>query len=455
MMWIILLTFLSTLQCGIKPSGVVFGAPNPDKHYKKSAFNELLSRQRVKKRRIRNDYSNLHSSPDYDRKALVHGCDIDEYWNATTLLCQQCTRCSHDNIKSGETWTLRGCGFDRDTECGTILDLQKKMNKLSRKQGSNSVRINTKARGRNNKTGRNHRSHKSSSDEEENIAYGYIVDHGTPSSDYANSFGNQANENNGQRRKVSLHHKLKEKVRNLSQDRNEFLKQIHEDSQIGLDNNDNYNYADEVVNNYGQVNYDYDYEPEEYEADYPIKEDGISLNIQVPSLHQEIAQIKNQLDKNPNEDSPKFGSTTPALNTFNESPYNMVNANKHKPTTERYAFNDDWTVNAEKSYTKYYHEDVYETTTEEIATQWQEELDKNVITSNIHGGHSLNVPDFIDGGDHNSEYGDIYKDDGITTENGVFGAVVKQPPKFGEMTDTLLEPVDLLGRWLNKNNSIA
>ena len=80
-----------------------------------------------------------------------------------------------------------------------------------------------------------------------------------------------------------------------------------------------------------------------------------------------------------------------------------------------------------------------------------------MTTSKILTAHTLNVPDFIDNDDKedhiNSEYGFVYKDEDITTELGVFGAVVKQPPKFGEIAETLLEPVDLIGRILHKNNS--
>ena len=133
--WMILFSIWVTIQGSLNPSGVVvLGSPTPEKQFKKSAFNELVSRQRISKRRIRNDdYSSLKSSTIYDRKAL-HGCDIDEYWNSTKAICITCTRCSQEKTKTGKGWTLRGCGFDRDTECGTIGDLQRQLKKLSRKQ---------------------------------------------------------------------------------------------------------------------------------------------------------------------------------------------------------------------------------------------------------------------------------------------------------------------------------
>ena len=452
--WLLFLCFLAMLQCSSK-SGVVVGSPNPNKDFKKSAFNELRSRQRINKRRIRNDFSTLKSSTSFDDQKSLHGCDVDEFWNSSVSVCSTCTRCSKDKGKTGKSWTLRGCGHDRDTVCGTIGDFQKQLNKLSKKQqGGNRIKISTRGRRRKNKNqyGRNHRSHKSISDEEEEEeqeVYGYIAPR-PPSPDYTASFGITENQRKGHRRKLSPRHKLKETVNNWSQGRDEFLKQIHEEDNIDS-NYGNYENDDENVSNYGEVNYDYDYEPTEYNEDYSEHTQDTSNGKEEPSLHQEIARIKNQLEY---DDADKKGTNDIEVTPpFQKLPHH--NSYEISTTTEKYNFQNSWYPST-RDHSKYYYNNDNDITTSKTT---EEGLDDD-HTSNILVGHTLNVPDFIDMGDEdndamiNSEYGYAYNEDDITTEVGVFGAVVKQSPKLGEIAETLLEPVDLIGRILHKNNSI-
>jgi len=444
------LCYVVLLQGSIKP-GVVVGAPTPDKYFKNSAFNELRSRQRINKRRIRNDYSKLKSSINYDDHQSMHGCEVDEFWNSTQDACSQCTRCTQNKAKTGKSWTLRGCGLDRDTECGTIKELQEQLNKQSKKH--NKYKINTRSIRKKTKHGKNQRSHKLSSDEEEKVVYGYVAPR-PPSTDYSATFGHQGKHGNGHRRKPEPHKEIKEKMHNWSQGREEFLKQIHEEDNIGLGTYGNY--ADDIDNsdNYGQINYDYDYDPEEYQ-EYSDSDQEVTAIREDSSLHQEIARIKNQLDNEPDED--KSNSITNAPFHIISNSNNYGKESKFSTTTEKYTFPKNWdtTLDGGNSYRKYYYEKPYDMTTKQ-PTGWKG-INLNITTSKVYTAHTLNVPDFIDSGDKedhiNSEYGFVYKDDDITTEMGVFGAVVKQPPKFGEIAETLLEPVDLIGRILHKNNS--
>ena len=457
--WLLFLWFLATLQCSSK-SGVVVGSPNPNNDFKKSAFNELRSRQRINKRRIRNDFSTLKSDQTFEHKSL-HGCDVDEFWNATVSSCSPCTRCSKDKAKTGKSWTLRGCGHDRDTVCGTILDFQNQMSKLNKKQGGNKIKISTRGRRRKNKSqyGRNHRSHKSISDEEDNQeVYGYIAPR-PPSPDYSGSFGTSDNQRKGHRRNMSPRHKLKETVKNWSQGRDEFLKQIHEEDNIGIDPNYG-NYEDEDGNssNYGQVNYDYEYGSSDYSDNYSEPNPDSNDGKDEPSLHQEIARIKNQLDYGDNDKKERNDAevTHPYYKESNHNSYEVPT------TTEKHMFKNTWYPSTRNNdINKYYYknENNDETTKKTKVEEW-DQREEHKSTTNILVGHTLNVPDFIDVGDEdndaviNSEYGYNYKEDDITTEVGVFGAVVQKAPKLGEISKTLLEPVDLIGRILHKNNSI-
>ena len=450
--WMILFSIWVTIQGSLNPSGVVvLGSPSPDKQFKKSAFNELVSRQRISKRRIRNDdYSSLKSSTIYDRKAL-HGCDIDEYWNSTKSICITCTRCSQEKTKTGKGWTLRGCGFDRDTECGTIGDLQRQLKKLSRKQNGGSVKINIRGRRRKDKHGRNNRSHKSDDENDAGEVYGYFVTPSSPSIDYSNKAVGQEQYGKPQRRKVSVHHKLKEKVRNLSQDRDEFLKQIHEEGGINLDSYGNYASDDDNLDNYGEVNYDYGYDPDDYDENYYESPGSKSNGKGDSSLHQEIALIKNHLENEPVDYSSSM--TTPSTNIlpkWNDNYHDTINDEEKKilneVNTDNYSYEENWGSPVEST----------------VRNVLEHEGE---TSTNIYYKPTLNVPDFIDSKDTSDDdhsnhgkhpnYNLIQKQKGMTTEIGVFGAVVKQPPMFGEITDTLLEPVDILGRWLNKNNSIS
>ena len=457
--WLLFLCFLATLQCSSK-SGVVFGSPNPNKHFKKSAFNELRSRQRIDKRRTRNDFSSLRSSSGFEEHTSLHGCDVDEFWNATLSSCSPCTRCSKDKGKTGKSWTLRGCGHDRDAVCGTIVDFQNQMSKLNKKQGGNRIKISTKSRRRKNKSqyGRNHRSHKSNLDEEdEQEVYGYVAPR-PPSPDYSGSFGIPENQRKGHRRKLSPRHKLKETVKNWSQGRDEFLKQIHEEDNIGVDQNYG-NYVDEDDNssNYGQVNYDYDYEPSDYNDDYVEgNQNSLSKNSE-SSLHQEIARIKNQLEYDDVDEKERNGDniTPPFHKMLDDNSYEVPT------TTEKYIFQNTWYPSTRNNgINKYYYNSDNDLTTIKTTEEKSDQNKEHKATTNILVGHTLNVPDFIDVGDEdndaviNSEYGYAYKEDDITTEVGVFGAVVQKAPKLGEISKTLLEPVDLIGRILHKNNSI-
>jgi hypothetical protein len=447
-MSLFVLSFVAILQGGMKP-GVVVGAPTPDKHFKNSAFNELRSRQRISKRRIRNDYSKLKSSINYDDHQSMHGCEVDEFWNSTQDACSQCTRCTQNKGKTAKSWTLRGCGLDRDTECGTIGELQKQ---LSKKQRGNKYKVNTRSIRKKNKHGKKH---KLSSDEEEKVVYGYVAPR-PPSTDYSATFGHQDKHGNGHRRKQDSHKEIKEKMHNWSQGREEFLKQIHEEDNIGLGTYGNY--ADDIDSsaNYGQINYDYDYEPEEYQ-EYSDPDQEVSAIREDSSLHQEIARIKNQLDNEPEEDASNIITTAPFHIISNPNNYGQEKINKLPTTTEKYIFAKNWdtTLDGGNSYRNYYYDKPYDTATKQ-PTGWKES-NFNTTTSKVYTAHTLNVPDFIDSGDKdnhiNSEYGFVYKDEDITTEMGVFGAVVKQSPKFGDIAETLLEPVDLIGRILHKNNS--
>ena len=455
--WMILFSIWVTLQGSLNPSGsVVLGSPSPDKQFKKSAFNELVSRQRISKRRIRNDdYSSLKSSTIYDRKAL-HGCDIDEYWNSTKALCITCTRCSQEKTKTGKGWTLRGCGFDRDTECGTIGDLQRQLKKLSRKQNGGSVKINIRGRRRKDKHGRNNRSHKSDEENDAGEVYGYFVTPSSPSIDYSNKAVGQEQYGKPQRRKVSVHHKLKEKVRNLSQDRDEFLKQINEEGGIDLESYGNYASDDDGLGNYGEVNYDYGYDPDDYDENY-YESPGSKSNAKGDSsLHQEIALIKNHLENEPVDYSSSITTiSTNILPKWNDNYHHTIDddakKNQNEVDTDNYTYEENWGSPVEST--------VRNVLEHEIGGH------KGETSTNVYYKPTLNVPDFIDSkdtsdADHSNpgkhpNYDLIQKHNDITRESGVFGAVVKQPPMFGEITDTLLEPVDILGRWLNKNNSIS
>ena len=464
---LLLLSFMETLQGNNKPA-IVAGAANPDKHFKGNAFNELWSRQRLSKRRIRTDLSTLKSRSIHSRRSM-HGCDVDEYWNSTQSTCTPCTRCSHEKAKTGKPWTLRGCGFDRDTECGTILDLRAQLEKLSHKQGEGSIKINTNDR-RRKQYGRKNRSHKSNSNEDDNVVYGFIVTPLPPSREYSNSFDYRGQHRNGHRRKVSAHHKLKETVRNLSQGRDEFLKQIQEEDNMALEPNRNYDEDDNIL--VGQINYgeegnvdhydnDYDYEPEDY-GEYPKLGYDVPNSKEGSSLHQEIARIKSKLDNDPNDKAPTTRRTISLTRIPNQENYNRGAINRYITTAteksvlegRRYS-----TINGGKSYTAYPYEQGHDTTTYKTPTVGHS-APQNKTTSQVYNGHTWYVDDFIDGGGNDEgrnshSYGIVLKDHEATTEMGIFGAVMKQPPKFGEMTDTLLEPVDILGRWLTKNNTIS
>ena len=127
----------------------------------------------------------------------------------------------------------------------------------------------------------------------------------------------------------------------------------------------------------------------------------------------------------------------------------------------KYIFQNTWYPSTRNNgINKYYYNSDNDLTTIKTTEEKSDQNKEHKATTNILVGHTLNVPDFIDVGDEdndaviNSEYGYVYKEDDITTEVGVFGAVVQKAPKLREISKTLLEPVDLIGRILHKNNSM-
>ena len=464
-LFLLLLSFLEILQGGKNP-GVIAGAENLDKHFKGDAFNELRSRQRLSKRRIKGDHSTITSSSIHGRRSL-HGCDVTEYWNSTLSVCTPCTRCSNEKAKTGKGWTLRGCGFDRDTECGTILDLKSLLENLRNKHSDSQIKINTNNR-RRKQYGRKNRSHKSSSYEDDNVVYGYVVTPIPASRKYSNALDHRRQQGNGHRRKVSAHHKLKETVRNLSQGRDEFLKQIQEEDKIALKPHGNYDEDDNIL--VGQINYGKGEDADHYNNEYPfgyedyeeypkVNYDDVPQSKKGSSLHQEIARIKSKLDNDHfNDEDDSNNRVFENYENYDGDQINQyVSTSTKKSTLERH--HHPITVNAGVSYSDYRYTQNHDATTHKTFTVWDRSPPQNKTTPQGINGHTWYADDFIDvgendeNGDATSSYGIVLKDHDLTTEMGMFGAILKQPPKFGEMTDTVLEPVDILGRWLNKNNS--
>ena len=84
-------------------------------------------------------FSTIRLRSGFEDCKCLHGCDVDEFrnlefWNASLFSCIPCTRCSKNKGKIGKSWTLRGCGHDRDTVCGTMEQFHNELSKLRKKR---------------------------------------------------------------------------------------------------------------------------------------------------------------------------------------------------------------------------------------------------------------------------------------------------------------------------------
>ena len=106
-------------------------------------------------------------------------------------------------------------------------------------------------------------------------------------------------------------------------------------------------------------------------------------------------------------------------------------------------------VDTGDSFQSYPQVNNHEATTYKTPPFWEgDNQNKSKTVSEWFYGHKLYHDDFIDGGGTGE-----YSNDGTTTETGVFGAVMRQPPKFGEITGNLVDEFDILGRMLNRNST--